>query len=116
MSFQHQNLALQGWSRFSLAEQLADVGSEVYRALKWQKRDKKLYEKALERVLELLDLTIKDMRWRKRLKEITRLREVFCDTIWGEKQYKTELTDILKYLDYFAFKAAALKNKENVLT
>lgn len=68
------------WREFSLAQQLGNIGSEVNRAVCWkEKGDKKAAEKAAERVLELIDLTISDDRWRDKLKEVLRLREVFCD-------------------------------------
>ena len=36
-------------------------------------------------VLELLDLTIADDRWRGRRKELTRARELLCDAMQGEQ-------------------------------
>ncbi len=36
MSYQHTNLAEGRWHRFSLAEQLGHVGSEVSRAFRWE--------------------------------------------------------------------------------
>ena len=43
----HKELASGGWSRFSLAEQLGNIGSEVSRADNWQAKDKKLYDDIL---------------------------------------------------------------------
>lgn len=42
-------------------------------------------------MLELLDLTIEDPRWRGtgRLKELLRLREVLCDLFYGDNVYNT---------------------------
>jgi hypothetical protein len=58
---------------------LGNVGSEYERALSWKKRNNsEQSQKAFDRMLELLDLTLADSRWKHRLKEITRLREEAC--------------------------------------
>lgn len=62
-------------------------------------------EKAFIRGLELFDLTISDPRWRDRLKEITRARELFCDAVLGGLEYGTTLEDLDKYFTYFAIAA-----------
>jgi hypothetical protein len=79
MSVQHQELAAGRWLRLSLVEQLANVGSEVERAIRWRGKGNAAYgQRALERALELLDLTIADEKNRLRLKELTRLREALA--------------------------------------
>ncbi len=108
MGFQHKALKAGRWQKLSLAEQLANIGSEVSRALNWQGKDQKLFEGAVERALELFDLTLKDWRWRGRLQEINRAREVFCDAVYGGKLYKSSLQDLVRYFDHFAL---AVKNK-----
>lgn len=102
MSYQHQQLGDGRWREFSLVEQLANIGSEVGRAAKWQKRDKPSYEAACRRALELMDLTIQDARWRGRLKEISRARELFSASVVGEDIYKTSLQDLERYFFQFA--------------
>jgi hypothetical protein len=104
MKFQHESLASGRWFKFSLAEQLGNIGSEVNRAI-YARGDEKRFEGAVVRALELFDLTISDPRWKKRLKEITRARELFCDAVFGSAQYKTTLEDLNKYFYYFAFAA-----------
>ena len=101
----HKELASGGWSRFSLKEQLGNIGSEMSRVINWRAKDKKLYEGAVERALELFDLTLEDPRWRGRLWEIARAREVFCDIIFGRNEYKSSLNDLLRYFDQFAYAA-----------
>lgn len=85
-NFIHKNTAAK-WQAISLAEQLANVGSEYGRALKWkEKGNEKLFWSALERMLELLDLTIADQRWHDgKLKELTRLREMICISLLDER-------------------------------
>ena len=99
----HKEMASGGWAKLSLPEQLANIYSEVGRACKWQGKDEKLYQGAVERALELFDLTLMDSRWKGRLREIARAREVFCDAITGGKEYKSALKDIERYLFPFAF-------------
>lgn len=76
----HAELAAGRWRSFSLVEQMANVGSEVERALR--ARDAGLtqrFEGALGRALELFDLTARDDRWSgPRRREILRAREYFC--------------------------------------
>jgi hypothetical protein len=76
----HAGLAAGRWSALSLAEQLANVGSEVDRAIAaWDAHRPDRFERALARALELFDLTARDDRWRgHRRREILRAREEFC--------------------------------------
>lgn len=105
--FQHTSLAAGRWFQFSLVEQMGNIGSEVYRASQAQ-GNKERFEGAVARALELFDLTISDPRWRKRLKEITRAREVFCDAVYGGMEYGTTFESLNRYFYYFAL-AARLK-------
>lgn len=107
MSFQHKELAAGRWQTFSLQEQMANIGSEVSRAINWKDKDKKLFGCAVERALELFDLTLSDPRWKGRRWEIARAREVFCDAVYANGAlYKSNLEDLRKYFDQFAFAAA----------
>lgn len=102
---QHPGLAAGRWHRMSLAEQLGNIGSEVGRAARWREKDPRLFESAAIRALELMDLTLCDSRWKYRLKELARLREIFCDAVWGDGVHRTSLADLEKYLYPFAFAA-----------
>lgn len=101
----HQLLAAGGWQKLSLAEQLGNIGSEISRAMHWQGKDKKLFDAAVDRALELFDLTLDDSRWNSRKQEIARAREVFCDTVFGKKEYHDSLPGLLCYFDQFAYAA-----------
>jgi hypothetical protein len=103
--YRHRELAAGRWGTFSLAEQLGNVGSEVGRMLRAQGRDERLMTGAFERALELLDLTLADPRWRDRLREIARARELLCDAATGGTEYGTTLEDLDRY--FFAFAVAA---------
>ena len=102
MTYIHKDLASGRWQTLSLTEQMGNIGSEIGRAANWQKKDKKLFEGAVSRALELLDLTINDGRWRKRLKELTRVRELLSDAFFGGQEYGTTWEDLDKYFFNFA--------------
>jgi len=72
---------------------LGHVGSDVSRALLWREKDATLFDQAIDRSLELLDLTIADARWRGRLKELTRMRETLCDAVLGGHEYGSTLAE-----------------------
>lgn len=108
MVFQHQSLAQGRWFELTLMEQLGNIGSEISRLIK-AKNNEKMFNAAVDRALELFDLTISDSRWKTRLKEILRVREVFCDIIFGDNQYDTTLEDLDRYFFYFALAARSKK-------
>lgn len=84
----HQDLAAGRWRQLSLLEQMANIGSEVGRAI--NARDQHNEERAISasyRALELFDLSLNDPKLKHRLKEIARARECFADFFFGENQY-----------------------------
>ncbi|MDA2922111.1 hypothetical protein MYX07_02460 [Patescibacteria group bacterium AH-259-L07] len=105
MAYIHKQLAAGRWYELTLIEQMANIGADIGRALKWQKKDKKLMQSALERGLELFDLTIADPRWRHRLKEILRMREIVCDYFIGGNAYNSTPGGLEKYFLVFAIAA-----------
>jgi hypothetical protein len=104
-AYRHQELAAGGWSRLSLAEQLGNVGAEVGRMRRWRGKDERLAAGAFDRALELLDLTLGDPRWRGRLREIARARELLCDAALGGRDYGATLEDLDRYFLEFALAA-----------
>jgi len=108
----HPSLAAGRWQTFSLMEQLANVGSEVERALNWREKGNLEYSRlALERALELLGLTIGDPRHRSRLKEMTRLREALVDYFLGDNEFCSTERSWRGYFYAYAFAAAAQKSR-----
>ncbi len=75
----HVNLAAGRWKELSLVEQMANIGSEVERCLNWRARgNADLAERAFERSLELIDLTLDDPKNRHRSREVARVREIWA--------------------------------------
>ena len=109
MTFQHQNLAAGRWKELPFLVQMANIGSEVERALNWQAKDNSAYcRMAFERALELIDLTIKDKKHIQHLNEFTRMREALVDYFFGSNEYKSSESSWRKY--FYSFIYAARKN------
>lgn len=103
MEYAHRDLAEGRWAKMSLMEQMANIGSEVGRAAAWKKKNNKEYcQKAFERALELIDLTLATTSGYQRLKEIARTREILCDYFAGENEYHTDIDKLNKYFYFFA--------------
>ena len=114
MGPQHPSLAAGRWSRFSLIEQLANVGSEVERALTWRnKRNPEYSRLAILRALELLGLTVADPRHRRRLKELTRLREALLDDFFGDNAYGSTEKSWHAYFYAYGYAASLARRKKD---
>ena len=99
----HVSLADGRWNELTLMEQLANVGSEVARVVqaKTLGNDRR-FAAALDRCLDLFDLTLADERWHGRRREIARAREVVCDFLVGENHYGSTASSIDAYFLTFA--------------
>lgn len=110
MNVQHRDLAAGRWHTFPLVAQLANIGSEVERALAWREKNNAEYSRrALDRALELLGLTIEDPRHRDRLVELTRLREALLDYFVGDNLFGSTERSWRRYFYAFGHAAALLR-------
>ena len=99
----HTELAAGRWATFPLALQLAHIGSEVSRACKAKEMGNTTrIDSAVERMLELIDLTIADPKNRHRLRELCRMREVLCDFLVGDNLYHSTGPSFDRYFLQFA--------------
>lgn len=106
MEYQHKELAGGRWQEFSFLEQMANIGSEVERAIKWKNKGNERYSRmAFERGLELLDFTIEDRKNLRRLKELARLREALVDYFAFSNIYGSSDEKWQKYFYAFSFAA-----------
>ena len=105
--FFHREAAQGKWFGMSFDEQMGNIGSEVGRTAIWQGKDEGHFQYAVERALELFDLKLADARWKGRLLEIVRARELFCQAVAGENEYSTTLQDLDNYFLLFALAARA---------
>jgi len=91
------------WQTLSFAQQMGNIGSEVARASHWDdKNDQHNRNSALERAFDLIDLTLSDTRWKGRLKEMTRMREVLADWFTNQNFYHISPQDIVRYCIQFS--------------
>ena len=103
---QHDNLSNGAWADMPFAKQMANIGSETYRATKWLAKGRRdNAEKAFERMQELIDLTIAYGRLgqpnrKALLKELCRFRELYCGTFLDGNL--DTLAALNRYLDHFA--------------
>ena len=109
MNIQHKELAAGRWEKLSFAEQMANIGSEVDRAIIWRNKNNPSYSQlAFDRALELIDLTVSSAKTFSRLKELLRVRETLVDYFVFDNEY--QFTD-QAWQDYFlAFNFAARLN------
>ncbi|MEW5768057.1 MAG: hypothetical protein AB1797_10635 [bacterium] len=109
MSYHHKDLGVRRWNQLSFIEQMANIGSEVERALNWQSKHNLEYaQRAFERSLELIDLTLDSVKGFPRLKELARLRESIVDYFLGTNQFRYTEASLRKYFSPFIY--AARKN------
>ena len=113
MKYQHKELAGGRWFKFSFFEQMANIGSEVERTIIWRDKNKEYSVKAIERALELLELTVEDIKNRSRLKELNRVRESLIDYFYFDNQFAS--SDKLWQNYFYAFSYAARKDSSPAL-
>ena len=107
----HHELSGGRWWTLGIVEQLANVGSEVGRALGARRAGRReRADSAFARALELLDLTSADPRWGgRRLREIRRAREELCRLYLGDPS-EDSAAGFEKY--FLAFALAARRSPQ----
>lgn len=99
----HTTLTKQKWAALPLCEKMANIGSEVHRAIRWKKQNNTEYSNmAFFRSLELLDLSLETTKG-STLREIARTREALVDFFAGDNIYKTTTSIWEKYFNFFLF-------------
>ncbi len=102
MEYQHKELASGRWSEMPFRLQMGNIGSEVSRSLRWkQKNNESRMNSAIDRALELFDLSISSTREHGKLRELCRAREEFCDYFFGDNSFHTDPAQMQKYYDQF---------------
>jgi len=106
MKYQHRELAEGRWKELPFVEQLANVGTEIGRAITWKSKGRMDYsQRAFERGLELLDLTVADKKNASRLRELLRLREALADYFAFDNEYQSSDLSWRRYFEPFQFAA-----------
>lgn len=106
MNRQHRDLSTGRWQQLSLVEQMANIGGEVERALTWQAKGNAEYSwRAVERALELVDLTLLYAPGYPRRKELARVREALLDYFCGGNTIKGTAEGWRRYFLPFGYAA-----------
>jgi hypothetical protein len=89
-----------------LIERMANIGGEVERALGWREKNNTDYSRrAVERALELIDLTLEYSHKNSHLKELTRLREALVDYFYGANDFESTESSWRNYFSRFTYAA-----------
>lgn len=102
----HKDLTLERWQELSFYEQMANIGSDVFRTMSWRQKNPQYSQLALERALELLDLTLEAaVKSKSRLKELARLREALVDYFLFDNTFRSSDEHWQKYFGAFNYAA-----------
>jgi hypothetical protein len=105
---QHKKQSKGDWQSKPFLEQMANIGSEVYRAINWKEKGNEEYSQlAFERSLELFDLTKESKLTYPQYKELLRMREIWVDYFKYDNDYNSTGEGINKY---FMYTTIAFKN------
>ncbi len=108
---QHKQQSEGLWQKKSFLEQMANIGSEVFRATQWKEKNSEYSEMAFIRSLELFDLSKDSKHTITQLKELTRIREIWVDYFKYKNQYNSTAVSINQY---FAGLTIAYKNSRDL--
>ncbi|MDD3475151.1 MAG: hypothetical protein PHP08_04650 [Candidatus Dojkabacteria bacterium] len=105
---QHTNQANGQWNKKPFLEQMANIGSEVYRAINWRNKGNEEYaDMAFIRSLELFDLSKGSKLTSSQYRELTRMREIWVDYFKYDNKYNSTDEDINKYFMYITIASKA---------
>lgn len=109
----HKKLTLERWFEFSLMEQLANVGCDVDRAIRY--RNKGEFERSqvmFEVALELLHMTLADDKLSTGArKELLIVREALYDYFTGSNEFNSTDEQWYNYFIFFNHAAAIQRGK-----
>lgn len=114
---QHKELSEGKWGGMAFVELMANIGSEVGRTVSWMKKGKEVPAgSSFERALELMDLTLKFGRIGMKnrfpmLKELCRLRDLFCESYIAGSMSSLEWLD--RYFMQFSLAWQIQRHREN---
>ncbi|MGC8976991.1 MAG: hypothetical protein ACP5OB_05145 [Candidatus Ratteibacteria bacterium] len=110
----HKKLAEGKWFKIPFCEQMANIGMEILRGIRWKNENEKNFNLSIERAIELIDLTKIDPKNKKRLKEICRLKEVLIDYFWGKNEFNSSDEKWENYFNPFLIYASKLREKRRL--
>jgi len=89
------------WQKKPFLEQMANIGSEVFRAINWRKKgSEREAEQAFTRSLELFDLTKEAKLTGPQYQELCRCKEMWVDYFKYDNIYKSSAEFFNNYFMY----------------
>lgn len=99
MSYLHKHLTPDKWSKYKESYQILSIGAEIGRAKNLIIiNDYKNVVNCYLRALDLLYLTVHDPKWKKKLKELLRLKEYLAETLLFHQNNLNRCLSIYKVL------------------
>lgn len=108
---QHTQLTPERFTSLPFMEQLANIGSEVIRAVNWRNKGNREYcNLALYRALELLDFSLTaeiSSEWRR---ELTRVRSALVDDFAGDNTFGSTDDSWNHYFLAYTYRASMVRS------
>ncbi len=106
----------QRWARFTIFEQMGNIGSEVGRSLSAKLSHPERFEPALYRALDLFDATVEDLLSQKspRLKEVLRSKDQYLEVALSEHPTQQQIDSIENYFMQYAIAARLLSSSTEI--
>ena len=89
------------WYSMPVNVQIANIGSEVERALRWKDRDPKKAENFCRKAISFWEIVKSDPKNRFREEEFQTAMDELEDFFLGENLYQTTEQDLRRYYDAF---------------
>jgi len=97
-----QNEREQRWFNMPIAVQLANVGGEVDRAIRWKnKNDSQKADNFCNKAIDFLELSIRDPKNKGRVDELTCAVDELRDYFLGDNSFGTTDEVLIRYYDAF---------------
>lgn len=108
----HKDLTEERWYQCSIVEQMANIGCDVDRAIRWRNKGELEDSRcAFDRALELLEYTITDPKNRKRWSELCPLKEILIDYFVHDNKHNSTDEWFQNYFFNFNYMYALQKGK-----
>ncbi len=102
----HTGLTIEKWGSYTFLVRMANIGSEVFRAISWKEKQNSEYaDLAFQRSLELFDATKSTTLTPSQLKELCRLREIWADYYAGENIYGSDNNFFNNYFNFITVRS-----------
>ena len=95
----HKNLEEKTWFMYNMPKQILSIGAELMRAKSMINISNfKESQNSLYKTIELVDMTVDDAKWNRKLKELLKFKEILakvCLYHFDQKEYVLSLLNVL---------------------